>query len=163
MMANIIYSGITGREYGGERAKVSDNTDIYVSSVNGDNNNDGSKENPVKTLPYAFVLLRKNGGTIHMMDSQTIPAVNRIMPRNYEKITIVGEEGAVLRFEGSLYLYGDVDFDNIEILATKDDLAIYCNSHTVSTSDTVRWTTSENVSTGVQVHETTNVKLEGLD
>lgn len=162
MMANAIYSGITGSGYSGERAPLSESMDIYVSSVSGDNNNDGSREQPVKTLQYAFVLLRKTGGTIHIMDNQAIPAVGRLMPRNSEKITIIGENAnAVLKFAGSLYLHGDVDFENVEIQATVDGLAICCNSHKVNFADNVRWTVS-GCEENVQKIETTNVNLNGF-
>jgi hypothetical protein len=162
MMANIIYSGITGNAYNGERAPKSELTDIYVSSVSGDNSNDGSRDNPVKTLAYAFVLLRESGGTVHVLDAQEIPKTGSFLPRNSGKITITGEgEDAVLEFAGSLYLFGDVDFENIEIQATAKGLSICCNSHEVNFADSVTWTASDGAE-NVQKIETTNTTLKGF-
>ncbi len=133
MIAHGIFSLLTGEEYKGERAPEAMGSIIYVSAA-GDNQNDGSDAaHPVASIQYAFTLLRKTGGTICVLDELTVnpSGVERVLPKNTQKITITGEEGAKLLIGGNLYLNGDVEIRNLT-LSAKAALTLYCNSHDFS-------------------------------
>ncbi|HAZ19672.1 MAG TPA: hypothetical protein DCY75_05810 [Clostridiales bacterium] len=127
---------------------------VYVSSADIEGERNGSRENPYADLYSAFLALSncpdsesssvsrtKSGGTIVILDSVVAASalsasLTISLPEHANPITIMGEEGAELVFEGKSYfctllLGGKTTFDTIT-LRTETNCTIDANENSLT-------------------------------
>ena len=123
-------------------AYAADENVVFISAANGNDNSDGSKNSPFKTLTRAIDELCYTGGTAVLTDKyvldegrevvDSIPRYNA--PTNYKPITITSvhggidyrDSGASLHFaDHSAYLLGGATtFDNMTVTSDADNAYI---------------------------------------
>ncbi|MBE6679333.1 MAG: hypothetical protein E7598_02280 [Ruminococcaceae bacterium] len=111
-------------------------SDIVYVSASGDDNASGTSKEPLNSLYAAFRAL-PYGGTIVVCDEMKLESIE--FPASKGNITITSvygsdyrTKGAALVLSGNVYLKSSVNFKNLNIVISNNNINIVCNgNHTV--------------------------------
>ena len=165
-IANATYSVLSNTAYVQPKINTTPGNVVYVSA-NGQKTNDGSTpQKAVSSLGVAVGLLREKGGTIVLSGDYTVVSETHL-PENHEPIKITSVHNGInydtkIIMKNSLYMRGDIKFENVEFNIAATGIMFVCNYNNVHFASGIECTLAAGITQYPLVLAGVNVASGGI-